>query len=552
MSAKRHQARTLTLAVSAVTLTALALTGCSASGPSSATSDDPAADVPFGPSTPAAAGPLASVTWMLGGEPTTLDADIDATTADDTVLANVCDRLMQVQPDLSLGEGIAESAEWVDDTHVVFTIRQGAEFHDGSPLTTDDVLWSMQRHAAEGAAESDEYGNVVDMQKTGDNEITVTTSQPDAIFVQAMAGDGGIVWNPRVIEAEGDKFGKPGSASACSGPYEVTSWDAGAQLTITKAANYWNPDRAGLVDEIVFRWADESAIVNSLTTGEAQGAFLENAAGAKAFLASDSVGVFQGPSTNAWVLESTAKGALTDERLRQALSLSLNREGIAQSAFGGLAEPWKTPVGAGAWGYEQDAFQAAYEALEGAPAEPSDDDIAAAKALVDEAGAPADPIVVASNGSSAHNVIANALVDAASKIGLSAEILTVPAVQYGDLYSDEALRNQADLWPDEYYISKNDPIGFYKNGKSDAGVNFVGFTDTEYDALVAEGYAATDDAERAEIAIKLQQKWVDHAVWLPVVATPATLVMSNDVTGVPSSAAFIYYPWAADLGSTEG
>ncbi|MBL3700058.1 ABC transporter substrate-binding protein [Leucobacter luti] len=550
MRAHRHPARSLTLAASAVTLTALVLTGCSAGSPDSG--DAAGAEVPFGASTPAASGPLESVTWMLGGEPTTLDADVDATTADDTVLANVCDRLMQVQPDLSLGEGIAESAEWVDDTHVVFTIREGAVFHDGSPVTADDVLWSMQRHAEEGAAESDEYGNVVDMQKTGDNQITVTTSQPDAIFVQAMAGDGGIVWNPRVIEAAGDAFGKPGGASACSGPYEVTSWDAGSQLTITKTDNYWNAERAGLVDEVVFRWADESAIVNSLTTGEAQGAFLENAAGAKAFLDSDAVGVFQGPSTNAWVLETTAKGALTDVRLRQALSLALNREGIAQSAFAGLAEPWKTPVGTGAWGYEQEAFQAAYDALEGAPAEPSADDLAAATALVEEAGAPADPIVVASNGSSAHNVIASALVDAAGKIGLEAEILTVPAVQYGDLYTDEALRNQADLWPDEYYISKNDPIGFYKNGKSDAGVNFVGFSDPEYDTLVAEGYAATDDAERAEIAIELQNTWVENAVWLPVVATPATLVMSSEVTGVPSSAAFIYYPWAADLGSAKG
>ncbi|TDP89133.1 peptide/nickel transport system substrate-binding protein [Leucobacter luti] len=550
MRAHRHSARTLTLAASAVTLTALVLTGCATGSPDSG--DTAGAEVPFGPSTPAASGPLDTVTWMLGGEPTTLDADVDATTADDTVLANVCDRLMQVQPDLTLGEGIAESAEWIDDTHVVFTIRQGAQFHDGSPLTTADVLWSMQRHAEEGAAESDEYANVVDMQQTAENQITVTTSQPDAIFVQAMAGDGGIVWNPRVIEEAGDSFGKPGSPSACSGPYEVTSWDAGSQLTITKTDTYWNPERAGQVEEVVFRWADESAIVNSITTGEAQGAFLENAAGAKAFLGSDSVGVFQGPSTNAWVLETTAKGALTDVRLRQALSLALNREGIAQSAFAGLAEPWKTPVGTGAWGYEQEAFQAAYDALEGAPAEPSDEDLTAAKALVKEAGAPLEPIVVASNGSSAHNVIASALVDAAGKIGLQAEILTVPAVQYGDLYTDEALRNQADLWPDEYYISKNDPIGFYKNGKSDASVNFAGFADPEYDTLVAEGYAATEDAERAQIAIELQAKWVENAVWLPVVATPATLVMSGDVTGVPSSAAFIYYPWAADLGSTKG
>src|SRR5690606_31299746 len=199
-----------------------------------------------------------------------------------TVLANTSDRLMQVQPDLTLGQSIASDAEWIDDTHVVFTIRQDAVFHDGSPVSTADVLWSMQRHAAEGAAESDEYQNVVSIEQTGDDQITVTTTQPDAIFLQAMAGDGGIVWNPRVIEAEGDGFGGPGSASACSGPYQIESWEPGSQLTIAKFEDYWNPDVDALAERVVFRWAEESAIANSLTAGEAQGAYLENAGAAVA------------------------------------------------------------------------------------------------------------------------------------------------------------------------------------------------------------------------------------------------------------------------------
>ncbi|RGE19313.1 ABC transporter substrate-binding protein [Leucobacter sp. wl10] len=547
---QHHEAR---IALAAAAAAALALTGCSGGGgDGGGGSDQTTLDAPFAAQTPAAAGPVDSVTWMLGSEPTTMDADVDATTADDTVLANTCDRLMQVQPDLTLGQGIASKAEWVDDTRLVFTIMQDAVFHDGSPVSTADVLWSMQRHAAEGAAESDEYQNVVSMEQTGDDQITVTTSQPDAIFLQAMAGDGGIVWNPRVIEAEGDDFGGPGSASACSGPYQIESWEPGSQLTIVKFDGYWNPDVEALAEKVVFRWADESAIANSLTAGEAQGAYLENAGAAVAFAGSGDVSVFQGPSTNAWVLEATDRGALTDARLRRALSLALDREGIARAAFGGLAQPWKTPVGSGAWGYEVEAFQRAFDELEGAPAKPNENDLAQAKALVEEAGAPSEKLVVASNGSSTHNVIANALVAAAKSIGLDAEILVVPQAQYGDFYSDAALRGQADLWPDEYYISKNDPLGFYKNGKSDASVNFGVFNDPEYDALVDKAYAATDDAERAKLTIELQRRWVENAVWIPVVATPSTLVMSNEVTGVPSSAAYIYYPWAADLGRAKG
>ncbi|WP_350349020.1 ABC transporter substrate-binding protein [Agromyces sp. G08B096] len=529
---------------------ALLLTGCTAGDP--APSATPAMDLPFGPSTPAARGPVEQVTWMLPAEPATFDFDIDSGAAENTVFANVCERLMAVQPDLTTVPHLAESAEWVDATHVVFTIRDGVTFHDGSPMTAADVLWSMQRHAADGADESDEYANVVAMEQTGDREITVTMAQRDAIFIQAMAGNGGMVLNPRVVEAQGDAYGSPGTPDACSGPYTLGEWKPGTSLTIEKAEHYWDASREVLADEIVFRWADQSAVVNALTAGEADGSYLDSPASAIPLQSVDSVSLAQGPSTNAWVLLATERGPLADERIRQALSLALDRTGIATAAFGGLAQPWKTPIGSGAWGYEAEAFQAAYEELEGAPASPSADDLAAAKALIEEAGAPDEPIVVASDGGSVRNVVSNALVAAAQSIGLEAEIVTIPSAQYGDFYSDDAVRGQADLFSDEYYISKNDPVGFYKNGASTATVNFVGFSDPEYDALVKEAFAATDDAERADLAIELQRRWVEATPWIPVAQSPSTLALRSDLTGVPSSAAYLYYPWAADLGTAQG
>lgn len=530
---------------------ALALTACAgASAPPESSAAVPG--IAFGPTTPAASGGVSSATWMLPAEPATFDFDIDSGAAENTVFANVCERLMQVQPDLSTVPHIAESAEWVDDSHVVFTIRTDATFHDGSPVSTDDVLWSMKRHAAEGADESDEYKNVTALEKTGDNEITATLSQRDAIFIQAMAGNGGMILNPRVVEAQGDKFGGPGTPDACSGPYALSDWKPGTSITITKAENYWDAERTVLADEVVFRWADQSAVTNSLTTGETDGAYLDSPSAAVALKSVDTVTLAQGPSTNAWVLISTERGALKDDRIRRALSLALNRDGVSQAAFGGLAQPSKTPIGSGAWGYEQATFEAAYEALEGAPSTPSAEDIAAAKKLVADAGSPSKPILIASDGGSVRNVISSALVDAAKTIGLTAEIVTIPSQQYGDFYSDDALRGQADFFSDEYYISKNDPVGFYKNGASTASVNYLGFNDPEYDALVLRAQAATDDTDRAGLAVELQDRWTAAMPWISVTQSPSTLALSAAVTGVPASAAYLYYPWAADLGSTKG
>jgi peptide/nickel transport system substrate-binding protein len=248
-----------------------------------------------------------------------------------------------------------------------------------------------------------------------------------------------------------------------------------------------------------------------------------------------------------WDLMVTERGGLADPRLRKALSLALDRDGINRAGLAGLGVPAKEPIGPGAWGYAADTFQAAYDKLEGAPAKPTDADIAAAKKLVAEVGT-TKPIVVASDGTSVRGVIANAVVDAAGKIGLQADITQIPAAQYAEFYSSAEARQQADLFSDDYFISKNDPVGFYKNGASDSSVQWV-FSDPEYDGLVQRAKAELDDAKRATLSIELAQRWTDAMPWIPIVQSPTTVALSNKVTGVPASGCTRFYPWAADLGT---
>ena len=500
-------------------------------------------------STPPASGQLDRATWLLPKEPTNLDlSNDDANDQSDLIMANVCERLNELQPDMSIGPGIASSYEWKTPTELVFTIRDDAVFHDGAPVTMDDVLWSMKRNAADGNSESDEFPNVDSFEQTGPWELTFHMVQSDAVFVEALAGNAGLIMERASVEAQGDAFGTPkGTDDACSGPLKVKAWSSGEDVVLEKAADYWDTEHASKVDEITFKWAADDAIVNSLVTGSATGAFIDNISSASRLVQSDDITVSQGPDTRVWSLLVTEKGGLADPDLRKALSLAIDRDGINRAAFAGLGQPWKEPVGSGAWGYEKETFQKAYDALTGSPSKPSADDIAEAKKLVEGVGS-TQPIVVASDGSTVRNTIANALVDAAEKIGLEASITQIPTVQYGDFYDNPDLRQQADLFADDYYISKADPVGFYKNGASSSEVEWV-FKDPEYDQLVLDGRAALDPAARAQIAIELAKRWADAKVWISLVLAPNTVALSSKVTGVPASGSVRYYPWAADLGT---
>ena len=539
--------RWLSAGVAVCALTTLA-TSCTAS----TTSDNNAQakkNVKLVDTTPAASGQLEQATWLMTKEPVSLDLASDGANSQTAlIMANVCERLNKLGPDLTLGPGLASKYEWTDPRTLVFTLRDDVTFHSGAPMTVEDVLWSMERNSAEGAAESDEFVNVTSIDKTGPNQITFKFKQPDAVFVGAMSGDGGVVFERKAVAGQGKDFGTPSSnKDGCSGPLTLDSWNSGKSVVLKKAADYWDAGQASKTDQITFKWASDDAIVNSLVTGSAHGSYLENLASATRLTKGTATTVSQGPDTRVWSLMVTERGGLTDQNVRKALSLALDRDGINRAAFASLGQPWKEPVGLGAWGYEKPKFQEAYDKLEGSPAKPSAANLAEAKKLVAEAGT-TKPIVVASDSTPIRNVLANAIVDAAQNIGLKASIKQIPTVQYGDFYSSPELRQQADLFSDDYFISKNDPLGFYKNGTSDSEVQWI-LKDPSYDNLVEKGRATLDDGKRAEIAIELSNRWADAMPWITAVQSPSTVALSSKVTGVPASGSYRYYPWAADLGT---
>ncbi|MEV1020260.1 ABC transporter substrate-binding protein [Streptomyces sp. NPDC050264] len=535
------------------TVTLLAATACAgADRPAGSGAPADAAKLHLDATTPKADAPLTSAKWLLEDEPDSLDLDTQGSSAGRVVLTNVCERLYQLQPDMTTKPFLAErTTTSADGKTLRLTIRDGVTFHDGTKMTADDVLWSLKRHASKDMEQSDEFGNVASMTKTGRATVTVRFKAPDALFLKALAGDAGIVWNKAQVRASGAEFGTPGQPDACSGPYELANWKSGDSITIRAYENYWG--ERPLTREVVFRWASDSALVNALKTGAADGAYAESPNTAAALRPDKDLKQYYGPSTASLVLIPTDRGGLDDPEIRRALSLSLDRKGIADSGYGGLVQPWASPVGSGAWGYEKSEFAAAQEKLTDlAPASPSSADIAKAKKLVERAGAPTAPVVIGTDASQGRTVIANATRAALQSIGIRAEIKTVPTAQFEEFYSDPTARADIDVLVGDWYISKADPMGFYDNGLSDSSNNWVGFKDATYDKRVGQALATLDDAERAALAVDVQRRFVESAVWIPLAQVPTILVLNKKLTGPTASQAYLYYPWAAQLGAKKG
>ncbi|NUR90542.1 MAG: ABC transporter substrate-binding protein [Nonomuraea sp.] len=494
---------------------------------------------------PAAKG-LDKITWNLPYEPQTLDPIRSFNSAENTVLANMCESLLRLTPDFKIEPGLAEKAENPTPTTWVYTIRDGVKFWNGKPLTAADVAASLNRHLdpALGTWWGDYFHTVDSIKATGPMQVTVTLKQPDVLFNQAMATAAGAVVSQDFAKKK--DLGSPTGGVMCTGPFQFDGWKSGDSLTLKRNDAYWDDTLKAKSQSLVFRFiADETTAVNALRSGEVDGQyFYLPPAGLGQLQQSTTGSVTLGRSLTFWTLLGAAKsGPYADPKVRQALSLALDRAGISKVVFQGTAAPQKTLAGPEYWGYAADAFKAAHDAI---PA--TTPDLAKAKQLLQEAGNPTQPITIAIQGSAAvHEQTANLIKATGQALGLNITIKVVPVEQYGNLYSDPKAREGVDAFLSTWYGNVPDPLDIYTVFLAGGRTNFNDYP--AVDADIKKARAAYDETERATLVTGIQQKVTADLPWMPLNNLPVILYMNNRVTGAVPSFPYLYYPWASGLGA---
>ncbi|MFF2388613.1 ABC transporter substrate-binding protein [Agromyces sp. NPDC058104] len=523
----------------------LALTGCT----SDPAAEPSGADWELSTETPAPSGDIDSYSWVSYAEPYSLDYAYAFDYADNQVLANVCESLLRLNPDYTLSPGLAESYEQTSPTTWVYTLRDGVTFHDGTPLTAADAVASMSRHLdpAVGSSWYSVYQNVASIEQTGDLEVTVTTTIPDSQFNQGMGGSAGVIESAATLAEKGADYGNSSGLVNCTGPFELTAWKSGESVTLTRYDDYWDEELAAKSGEVEFVFmGDSTARVNALKSGDVDGGWMLPVDGI-AQLRETSGDVYFGLSTAvSSLIVSNLEGPLGDVRVRKALLMALDREGILEAAAKGYGEVTNALTTESVWGASSDATRDdAFGGLEDYPY-----DVEAAKALVEEAGATGEKIVIktAPIGND-FAVISQATVAAAQSIGLEAEIETVTPSAYTALFSDPTAREGVDLFYTVWYLSSPDPLEMYGVLRTGEFSNYGGWSNPEYDAIANEAVGISDPDERGQKSAELQKIANEELPWLPLFTGPTSLYLGERITGVAPSINYLYYPWAATIGA---
>ena len=504
--------------------------------------------------TPEGTTPVDSIVWGLpAGEPTSLDPMLAGASSEMTVSDNLCESLLRSEPDFAVSPAIAARADWSDDTTFVIDLRDDVTFWDGKPLTADDVVYSLQRTGNPKGPSyySGAFRNVSSIEKTGSFQVTVTFSQPDSQFRSSLAGPAGAVVERAFADKAGQSFGTSQGGLMCSGPYQLESWKTGDSIGVKAYDGYWGG--APKVAEITFRFlGDAATLTTALRSGDIDGAYDLPVSTAVALERSASGTVYRGNSTQSLSFGPTSDhGFGADLRVREALNLAIDKQGLISSVLRGLGTIQKTFTAPLAWSGDTAAatYQEGYDAL------PANDtpDLEKAKQLVADAGADGAKLVMAIPSGGATEAQAATVVQAAAKeIGIDLQLKTLQPTEFSELFYDPAKRADVDFVctigyqevPGSLYYAPEfaTPTGLY---------NWSHYDKPEVTKLLDEARASTDPEVTAQKFVQAQAIFAPDNLQVTLAGMNVLLYLRDGLSGAPASIAYYSSPWAADLGGTE-
>jgi len=242
---------------------------------------------------------------------------------------------------------LAESWEF-QGRNWLFHLRKGIRFHDGTPFTAKDVIFSVNRMKTDkNSLQGENFKDVVEMQSPDDHTLVFVLKQPNAVFLDR-------VQNRFVLsKATADKYGDDMDQHANgTGPYKFVSFQRGGNFVMTKNDEYWGAKAE--IKEVIFRKVTEDAArVAALEAGQAD--VINN------FPVHDVPRVARSSKARVEKLEglrmfflalNPAFKPFDNKLVRQAANYSVDAQTIVKNIFEGSGYVLNGPIGANVIGYD--------------------------------------------------------------------------------------------------------------------------------------------------------------------------------------------------------
>ncbi len=437
----------------------------------------------------------------LSAEPATLDPHIQSGQATRVIKQNIYRGLVAFQEDEQIDMELADSYVISDDDLVyTFKIKEDVVFHDGSPVTAEDVKFSIERIMDEsvGATFGNDFSLVVDGCEVVDEKtVDIILKAPTAPFLEMLAlPESVIVSKEWTEENDNDLHSHPMG----NGPYTYTSWEKGREIILTAFDDFYKEGKPE-TDSLRFVFIEDAMTrANALRTGEVDLIDYVPSNEVIAFESEPNIIVDISEAPFMMLQFNVNEGPLSDPRVRQAIAYAVDREGVINTAFMGRGTPiYGFPTRIGQNGYDgkyEDYFSK---------------DLDKARELLADAGYPDgfDTKILSSSTYEFHRDTALVVQNSLQEIGINAEVelpdwaTRIEKSNVGDyeiLVSGTA-GNIVDMdWATNYYMSG--PVRMNSS---------PGFSDLEIDRLLDLGRTTLDEEKRQEIYDEFRERALEQS-----------------------------------------
>ncbi len=463
---------------------------------------------------------------------TTYDADIV-----DLVFEGLTyvDKNFQAQPALAQKWEVSE-----DYKTYTFFLDNRAEFHDGEPVTAEDVKYTYEMFLHPdysgvrasnftpilGAEEfqNGEADEVRGIKVIDDYTIEITLSKVHAPFLTVTTGFGIL---PEHILSEYDPVDMKkidfNQNPIGSGPFEFVEYKTDEYTRLSAFENY----RQGrpYLDNVVWRYVDEPALVIMLEKGEIDYAQIM-ASQFDRVKDMNNVTVHKQVRNGFGYLAFNLVGdsPVADQAVRQAVAYGVNRKGFQEMVMNGLAVNVNSPISQASWAYTDDLNQYPYnpekakEVLREAGWEMKD-------GLWHKNGEPLSFTINASSGSEFINQLVALAQDNLNEIGMDVEIRKLEF----NTMTERVDNNELDVWFMGWSFGADpDP---YNVWHTEGDWNRVGYGNEETDQLIEEARTTLDQYTRRQLYVEFQKEWNKSMPYLPMYANIYPQVLNKRVRG---------------------
>lgn len=555
--------RKIALLLSVTIIMALVLTACGGNTAPSASSAAPDASsaAPTASNTAADGKQLVA---QLGPNPETIDPALNSSVDGGNMLLFAYDCLLNIDKDEKIVAGAAEKWETsADGLTWTFHLRKDLKWSDGSPLTAKDFVYSWKRVADPATAAP--YGEtVLGMVKgyaeaAGGKPDALAVSAPDDLtfvvelgnpcpyFAQLAAFQTLSPVNQATIEKNGEAWATKPESYICNGPFFIKEWVPSSYILFAKNPNYWDAASIKLDSIKLLLIEDSNAAYAAYQTGEAM--MIKYVPAAEIPTLKSNPEFHVDPSLSvAYVSLNDTLEQFSDPKVRQALSLAIDRKYLAETLLNGIHAPATGIVCDGITDWDATSFPGNANGGKGYidSSDPAAN-LETAKKLLADAGYPEGkgfPAITYSTNDAGYNkTVAEYLQQAWQKLGITVKVDIVEWATFTPLRRAGDYIASRNGWGFDY----NDPSNLLDLFMTTNGNNDGKYSSKDYDAMMKKAAAETDPKTRFGYLHQAEDILMNDMGCIPLTSRKEFYLQSPKITGSWYSPRSYWYFQYADI-----